>query len=98
MLEEIDKARIVITNFHAFQLREVMNTSKVSKALLQGRDQPLHTTETEGLMIRRVAKQLMGFKNIAVINDETPVIKVNLSEISLRNQVNSVSYVLTGNS
>ena len=70
MLEEIDKARIVITNFHAFQLREVMNTSKVSKALLQGRDQPLHTTETEGLMIRRVAKQLMGFKNIAVINDE----------------------------
>ena len=98
MLEEIDKARIVITNFHAFQLREVMNTSKVSKALLQGRDQPLHTTETEGLMIRRVAKQLMGFKNIAVINDETPVIKVNLSEVSLRNQVNSVSYVLTGNS
>ena len=28
----------------------------------------------------------------------TPVSKVNLSEVSLRNQVNSVSYVLTGNS
>ncbi len=70
MLEEINKARIVITNFHAFQLREVMDTGKVGKALLQGRDQALHTSETEGQMIKRVAEELMGFKNIVVINDE----------------------------
>ena len=71
MLDEINKARIVITNYHAFQLREVMETGRVGKSLLQGRDdQPLHTTETEGQMIRRVAEELMGFKNIVVINDE----------------------------
>ena len=70
MLDEINKARIVITNYHAFQLREIMETGKVGKSLLQGRDEPLHTTETEGQMIRRVAEELMGFKNIVVINDE----------------------------
>ena len=70
MLEDINKAHIVITNYHAFQLREVMDTSKVGKALLQGRARPVHSTETEGQMIRRVAQQLMGVKNIAVINDE----------------------------
>ena len=71
MLEEINKARIVITNYHAFQLREVIETGRVGKSLLQGRDdQPLQTTETEGQMIRRVAEELMGFKNIVVINDE----------------------------
>ena len=70
MLDEINKARIVITNFHAFLLREVMQTGKVGKALLQGRDQPLNTSETDGQMIRRVADKLMGLKNIVVINDE----------------------------
>ena len=70
MLDDINKARIVITNFHAFQLREVMQTGKVGKALLQGRDQPLNTSETDGQMIRRVADKLMRLKNIVVINDE----------------------------
>ena len=70
MLDEIKKAKIVITNFHAFQLREVIETGKVGKALLQGRDQTLNTSETEGKMIQRVAKDLMGLKNIVVINDE----------------------------
>ena len=70
MLDEINKARIVITNYHAFQLREVMDTGRVGKSLLQGRAQTLHTTETEGQMIRRVADKLMGLKNIVVINDE----------------------------
>ena len=70
MLDEINKARIVITNFHAFQIREIMETGRVGKALLQGRDQPLNTSETAGQMIRRVAEKLMGIKNIVVINDE----------------------------
>ena len=70
MLDDINKAKIVITNFHAFQLREVMDTNKVGKSLLQGRGEALITQETEGQMIRRVAEELMGFKNIVVINDE----------------------------
>ena len=70
MLEDINKAKIVITNYHAFQLREMMDTNKVGKSLLQGRGEALKTLETEGRMVRRVAEELMGFKNIVVINDE----------------------------
>ncbi|WP_420347616.1 BPTD_3080 family restriction endonuclease [Pelagibius sp.] len=70
MLEDINKAKIVITNYHAFQLRELMNTNKVGKSLLQGRGDALKTQETEGQMVRRVAEELMGLKNIVVINDE----------------------------
>lgn len=70
MLEDINKAKIVITNYHAFQLREQMDTNKVGRSLLQGRGDELKTLETEGQMVRRVAEELMGFKNIIVINDE----------------------------
>ena len=70
MLEDINKAKIVITNYHAFQLRETMDTNKVGKSLLQGRGEALRTQETEGQMVRRVAEELMGFKNVVVINDE----------------------------
>ena len=70
MLEDINKAKIVITNYHAFQLREMMDTNKVGKSLLQGRGEALKTQESEGQMVRRVAEELMGFKNIVVINDE----------------------------
>ncbi|MEK6746132.1 MAG: DEAD/DEAH box helicase family protein [Pseudomonadota bacterium] len=70
MLDDINKAKIVITNYHAFQLRETMDTNKVGKSLLQGRGEELKTLETEGQMVRRVAEELMGIKNIVVINDE----------------------------
>ena len=70
MMEDINKAKIVITNYHSFQLREMMDTSKVGRSLLQGRDQALNTSETEGQMVRRVAEELMGLKNVVVINDE----------------------------
>jgi type III restriction enzyme len=70
MLPDIRKAKIIITNYHAFQLREQMQTGKVGRSLLQGRGAPLQTTETEGEMVQRVGKELMGLKNIVVINDE----------------------------
>lgn len=70
MLNDLSKAKIVITNYHAFQLRELMETNKTARSLLQGRSKPIQSTETEGQMIRRVADSLMGIKNIAVINDE----------------------------
>ena len=37
MLADIDRAKIVITNYHAFKLRERMELSKGGRALLQGR-------------------------------------------------------------
>ncbi len=70
MLADITKARIVITNYHAFQLRETMEVSKVGRNLLQGRGNDIRTKETEGQMVSRVARELMGLKNIVVINDE----------------------------
>jgi type III restriction enzyme len=70
MLPEIDKAKIVITNYHAFKLRERLDLSKVGRALLQGRGPELETAETEGQMIQRVMPELMGLKNVVVLNDE----------------------------
>ena len=71
MLEEVSRAKIVITNYHAFKLRERMELSKGGRSLLQGRgDEALNTLETEGQMLQRVMPDLMGLKNILVINDE----------------------------
>ena len=41
MLEELKRAKIVITNYHAFMLRERMQLSKAGRGLLQGRNGPL---------------------------------------------------------
>jgi type III restriction enzyme len=70
MLGEIDRAKIVITNYHAFKLRERVELSKGGRSLLQGRGEELDTLETEGQMIQRVMPGLMGLKNILVLNDE----------------------------
>lgn len=70
MLPDLGRAKIVITNYHAFKLRERMEVSRTGRALLQGRGPALQTLETEGQMIQRVMSELMGMKNILVINDE----------------------------
>ena len=70
MLPEIAKAKIVITNYHAFKRRETMDVSKVGKALLQGRGDAPTTTETEGQMLQRACGELMTMKKVVVINDE----------------------------
>ena len=70
MLDDINKAKIVITNYHAFQLRNKLEINKVTESALQGRHEPIQKLETEGQMVRRVAEELMGLKNIVVINDE----------------------------
>jgi len=70
LLGEVNKAKIVITNFHAFKLRERIELSKGGRSLLQGRGEELNTLETEGQMLQRVMPDLMGMKNILVLNDE----------------------------
>jgi type III restriction enzyme len=70
MLGDLERARIVITNYHAFKLRERLELSRGGRALLQGRGTALQTLETEGQMLQRVMPELMGLKNILVINDE----------------------------
>ncbi len=70
MLPELEKAKIVITNYHAFKLRERMKLSKGGRSLLQGRGEPLTTEESGGQMLQRVMPELMGVKSIFVLNDE----------------------------
>lgn len=71
LLEEVRRAKIVITNFHAFKLRERVQLSSGGRALLKGRTgEELQTLETEGQMIQRVMPDLMGMKGIMVLNDE----------------------------
>ena len=70
LLGVLDRAKIVITNFHAFMLRETLELSKGGRALLQGRGPDLRTAETEGQMLQRVMPELMGMKSVMVFNDE----------------------------
>lgn len=70
MLPDLARAKIVITNYHAFKLRERVELSKGGRSLLQGRGEALNTGETEGQMLQRVMPELMGMKNILAINDE----------------------------
>ena len=71
MLPDLQCAKIVITNFHAFKLRERIEISAGGRKFLKGRTgEDIETTESEGQMIQRVMPDLMGFKNIMVLNDE----------------------------
>lgn len=70
MVAELNKARIVITNYHAFKRRERLELSKGGRALLQGYGPALETLETEGQMLQRVMPELMGMKHILALNDE----------------------------
>ena len=71
MIDDLDRAKIVITNYHAFKLRERIELSAGGRSLLQGRGgDELNTRETEGQMLQRVMPGLMGMKNLMVINDE----------------------------
>ena len=70
MRADLDRAKIVITNYHAFKLRTRMELSKGGRSLLQGRGEELKTLETEGQMLQRVMPDLMGMKGILALNDE----------------------------
>jgi type III restriction enzyme len=70
MLEDVNRAKIVITNYHAFMFRERIDLSKGGRSLLRGRGEELNTLENDGQMLQRVMPDLMGMKNILVLNDE----------------------------
>ena len=70
MLRDLERAKIVVTNYHAFLRRETLPLSKGGRALLQGPGPELRTKETEGQMLQRVMPGLMGMKRILALNDE----------------------------
>lgn len=66
MLPDLGRAKIIITNYHAFKKKDEVPLNKVQQAALKTTPRE----ESDGSMIRRVAGQLMGLKNIVVLNDE----------------------------
>ena len=71
MMPAVKTAKIVITNYHAFKLRETVDVSRGTRAAIEGwRGETMQTLETEGQMLQRVMPALMGIKNVMVINDE----------------------------
>lgn len=68
---DLGRAKVVISNFHAFRRREKFKASKLTKDLLskEGEQSPA-LVETTGEMVRRVCRELGTSKQIIVINDE----------------------------
>lgn len=66
---DLGRSRMIITNFHAFKLRELSNAAKLTKEILaHGGESAL--AETPDQMVRRVCKDFGNKRNIVVINDE----------------------------
>ena len=70
VLGDLDCAKIIITNYHAFIRRETLEISKGGRSLLRGRGPEIQTLESEGQMLQRVMPELMGIKNVMALNDE----------------------------
>ena len=62
MLADLGRAKIVITNYHAFQLRETHGARQAAAApRSQGHGaRASQTTETEGEMLQRVLRRAAG--------------------------------------
>ena len=67
--EEMGRAKLVITNFHTFRLRERTSVGRVTKEIL-GEGSSGAFTETPDQMVHRACKSLGNKKNIVVLNDE----------------------------
>lgn len=71
MLNDITAAKVVVTNYHAFQQREKTKVSKGTRGAIEGwRKEKITTVETEGEMLRRALGDLFNMRNVVVINDE----------------------------
>jgi type III restriction enzyme len=68
-LVRLGQAKIVITNFHAFQLREKSDGAKLTRAIA-GQIETGVNKESPDQMVRRVCRELGTKKNIIVLNDE----------------------------
>lgn len=69
MREQLGRAKILITNRHAFQLRERMDAARLTKSLLSN-GRPGAFTETPAQMVNRVCRDFGNKRNIVVLNDE----------------------------
>lgn len=71
-MAKLAQAKILITNFHAFKLREKINAGKLTKVMLAEGDKA-NFTETPNQMVRRVYRESGNKKNIIVKVPRVPV-------------------------
>lgn len=98
MLDDVNKAKIVITNFHALQLKEILEVNRVGRSLLQGRHAPIATKETEGQMLRRVAigtihlAKGLEYKAVAVMacDDDVLPLQDRIETVADKSQLDEV--------
>ena len=69
-MESLGKAKILITNFHSFKLRELFDAKKLNKQILGAGQETSAFTETPDQMVRRVCREFGNKKNIVILNDE----------------------------
>ncbi|MCK5716596.1 MAG: DEAD/DEAH box helicase family protein, partial [Thiomargarita sp.] len=67
-LSDLGRAKIIISNYHAFMLRDTVDAAKLSKNILGQKKNPSLFTESPGQMIQRVCGGLS--KHVIVLNDE----------------------------
>jgi type III restriction enzyme len=71
LMQELEKAKIIITNFHNFLLRDHTQAARLTKQIItQGKKEESPFKETPDQMVRRACRELGSKKNIVVINDE----------------------------
>jgi type III restriction enzyme len=70
MMEDLQRAKIIITNFHGFKPRETVKAGKLTKQILKKGLGSNGFTETPDEMVRRVCRELGAKRSIVVINDE----------------------------
>lgn len=70
-MQELKQAKIIITNFHGFLLRETARAARLTKQILtQGQEEASPFKETPDQMVRRVCREFGNKRNVVVINDE----------------------------
>jgi type III restriction enzyme len=69
-IQALGKAKTIITNFHAFLLRERFEGARLTKAIATAGQEAGATKETPDEMVRRVCWELWTKRNIVVINAE----------------------------
>jgi type III restriction enzyme len=69
LMERLNQANILITNYHAFLLREKLKAPKLTKKMVNPTGEDVFK-ETPEEMVRRVCSGFRNKKNIIVINDE----------------------------
>ena len=70
MMDELGKAKVLITNFHAFLRREKIAAGKLTKTIVAQGDEERFLETPDEMVRRAVCRELGGKKNIVIINDE----------------------------